>query len=291
MINIWIYKPNKSLPTEKHIFALVAGPGGIAFTKEHIHNIYQNLKNIGIETILIGDGNNPINDNIIDKLSPYKNYQHMTVMIVAHGYITEANEHILWLGETANTKTKEMILSLTNLRKNKKTDFIITSSYGSVILPQIYKKLPKKSRLTVLAPDETLITGEQLTSIFEILSKEHPSAFSDLDPINAYLCCLKEKMPPQFAIARKGLFKPQEQLLNHIGKPFSINEKITIHQTLGKSLPIERLQELEKTIEKAKTECEIPTKDFGTALAICNVIAENNLNKSLFSRLLMNPKT
>ncbi len=276
MLNVWVYKPNKSLSAEKDLFVLVAGPGGLAFNKAHIAKINETLKQAGIETLLIGDGNNPVTEDITAKLAMYKNCRHMTIMMVAHGYRTENNEHILWLGETANTRTKDMIFAVSKMRKEKSTDFILTSSYGSAILPQIYKKLSKKSRVTVLSPDEHLVTGEQLTAMIEQLCHSLPSAFSGTESFNSYLCCMQNKMAPQFAIARKGLFKPQELLANRLGKPFSVDEKIAIQKKLGDALPPERLQEMEKTIEKARNESEIPAKDFGVALAMCNVIAEKN---------------
>ncbi|MBR7158404.1 MAG: hypothetical protein IKD08_01820 [Alphaproteobacteria bacterium] len=292
MLNLWVYKPNPSATITKDVFALIAGPGGMAFNKEHINKITQTLKNADIETLLIGDGINPISEDILSKLSAYKNSRHMTVMFLAHGYRTEKSEHILWLGESANTRTKELISSLSKMRRNKSTDFILTSSYGAALLPQIYKKMPKKSRITVLAPDENLLTGDQLTAMIEHICRKLPSAFSGTeDALNAYLCAIQAKTAPQFAIARKGLFNPHKQLLSRLGKPFSIEEKITIYQTLGKSLSAKRLQELEKTIENAKTECEISAKDFGEALAMCNVITESHYNKRLLSRLFSTPKS
>lgn len=200
-------------PAETPVFAIIAGPGGESFNSVHIEKTVKILNQAGIETVLIGNGETPISeDTITATLEDFKDSHGLTVCFIAHGYKTQKGGHILWLGEKADTDTFDLLLKIEKVRKNKSTDFVFTSSYGDTIVPKMYKKLHRRSYITVLSPTDKLVTGDQLVGLMQKVYTNAALNTYGTHPSKALCLCSDKDMDitPKIALAKKGFIEARK---------------------------------------------------------------------------------
>ena len=205
-------------PAEAPVFAIIAGPGGESFNHVHVEKTVKILNQAGIETVLIGNGEKPISeDAITTTLENFKDNRELTVCFIAHGYKTQKGNHILWLGEKADTETFDLLRKIEKVRKNKSTDFVFTSSYGDTIVPKMYKKLHRSSYITVLSPTDKLVTGDQLVKLMQKVYTNAVLNTYGTHPSKAICLCPNNDtdITPKIALAKKGFIEIRKLSVSH----------------------------------------------------------------------------
>lgn len=231
-------KKTNSNIDEKPVIALIAGPGGNAFNRSHIAKTDDILKKAGFDTVVIGDGEQPLSSGLIDaSIKGYKNNRNVTVLFIAHGYKTEQGGHISWLGEKADSDTYSVLSGIAKVRAGRQTDFVLTSSYGSSVLAKAYRKFPKHSCITVLSPDNELITGDDFVRLTEKVYENLEQKKADFENLKSRkktvhyaqafgYCFMQEAKAPQVAFARKGLIDPAVYSKQTVAKGKGLFDKL-----------------------------------------------------------------
>jgi hypothetical protein len=141
----------------------------------------------------------------------------------------------------------------------------MTCCHGGAAIPEV-NQLPPGSTLVTLAPGRETVAWNDVGRLAEHLD---PDRLDARHLLNVYLGkAMKNRIAPSLAISGQGVRDLPGEFIARIGKPFSEDEKTSVHSALNAILGAQHVDRIMDRISGARDEWSIPAVDFGPALAV-----------------------
>jgi hypothetical protein len=245
---------------------VAAGPGGTAFSIDSVRTVNANIAKQGtsgasryhhassVPMTVIDDAINALSEKA-------KSDDKLTLFVMAHG---EIKDDKFFMNLDGEYKPSTEFFSKIGAKINKPVNVFLTCCHGEGALSDAHC-LPNGSTLAILSLKDSQSLGGDINLLYGSLNKA-----SDMSAKSILLlhCTLMQNRIPNAIYIDGKTYQLEKSMKSRLGRPFTETEHNRIHQVLDKISTPQRINEVMKKMETAKTEWSIFAVDYGMSLAI-----------------------
>lgn len=245
---------------------VAAGPGGTAFSIDSVRTVNANIAKQGtsgasryhhassIPMTVIDDAINALSEKA-------KSDDKLTLFVMAHG---EIRDDKFFMNLDGEYKPSTEFFSKIGAKINKPVNVFLTCCHGEGALSDAHC-LPNGSTLAILSLKDSPSLGGDINLLYGSLNKA-----SDMSAKSILLlhCTLMQNRIPNAIYIDGKTYQLEKSMKSRLGRPFTETEHNRIHQVLDKISTPQRINEVMRKMETAKTEWSILAVDYGMSLAI-----------------------
>jgi hypothetical protein len=261
-------KAQADLAAQIHDIVLISMPNAF-FGKVFTDLTEGTFTSVGAKTVVIGNGSDPLSlKEIKESLEkPDIINDHTTIVMMAHGDII--NGKFVFYNDGYNTMDGDIFYkTVAHAARGNPVDLVVLPCHSGSGLPSA-NALPKGSTVV------TMSSANETTSQFDVVSmlrnmEDNPKVSGTLtarDFYNAYTVIAETKNTPNFRIVGEGYKDVRQTLDQHIGNPFSNNEREQVYRSVQGVMSAKEADKVMNEIEKAKSIKAVQDR-YGSALAI-----------------------